>query len=120
MFEIVSKKHGLHAQAKEVNGDFIVLANSTAQSQWIGDRKPNTHYWRLYDQLSDDGILVEQNGGRVFKEDYVFSSPSAAAAVIFGRSANGRTSWKVKGTNKTYADLQEEQVSVITHDVAEE
>ena len=120
VFEIVSKKHGLHAQAKEVNGDFIVLANSTAQSQWIGDRKPNTHYWRLYDQLSDDGILVEQNGGRVFKEDYAFSSPSAAAAVIFGRSANGRTSWKVKGTNKTYADLQEEQVLVVTHDVAEE
>jgi len=120
IFEIVSKKHGLRAEAKEVDGDFVVLANSTAQSDWIGDRKPNTHYWRLHDQLSEDGVLVRQNDACVFKDDYVFSSPSAAAAVIFGRSANGRTSWKVKGTNQTYADYQEQMVSKVSTETVED
>lgn len=29
-----------------------------------------------------------------FSQDYVFSSPSTAAAVVLGRSANGRIEWK--------------------------
>jgi len=29
-------------------------------------------------------------------EDYVFSSPSTAAAIIMGRSANGQIEWKLK------------------------
>ncbi len=39
-------------------------------------------------------------------QDYSFNSPSAAAAVILGRSANGRTEWKdVQG--KTLKQIQE-------------
>lgn len=119
-YEIASKKHGLHALAKEIDGDFVVLAGSTAQAKWIGDRKHNTHYWRLHDQLCEEGTLVESGSVRAFKEDYAFSSPSAAAAVIFGRSSNGRTAWKVRGTNKTYADLQEAQVSAVADNMDHE
>lgn len=37
--------------------------------------------------------------------DYVFSSPSTAAAVVLGRSANGRIEWKdCKG--RTLKELQ--------------
>ena len=32
----------------------------------------------------------------IFVKDYLFSSPSAAAAVVLGRSANGLTEWKLK------------------------
>ncbi|WP_081791689.1 DUF4357 domain-containing protein [Sporolactobacillus terrae] len=31
-----------------------------------------------------------------FTEDRIFSSPSLAAAVVMGRSANGRTEWKTQ------------------------
>ncbi|MEX8033082.1 DUF4357 domain-containing protein [Microbacterium sp. 20-116] len=37
-------------------------------------------------------------------QDVVFSSPSAAAAVIAGRSANGRTSWIDTITGRTSAN----------------
>ena len=32
----------------------------------------------------------------IFTEDYNFSSPSASAAVVLARSANGWTEWKDK------------------------
>ena len=31
-----------------------------------------------------------------FSEDYVFSSPSTAAAIVMGRNANGLSEWKLK------------------------
>lgn len=47
-------------------------------------------------QLIEDGILIEKNKKWVFDKDTEFSSPSAAAAVIHGGSANGLTAWKDK------------------------
>jgi hypothetical protein len=46
--------------------------------------------------LVEKGILKEENGIYVFQEDFTFSSPSTAAAVVLGRSANGWTAWKDK------------------------
>lgn len=40
-----------------------------------------------------------------FIKDYVFTSPSLAATIILGRSANGRTEWKTED-NKTLADME--------------
>jgi hypothetical protein len=45
-------------------------------------------------QLITDGTLVEKGGFLEFTRDVEFSSPSAAAVVIHGGSANGRTAWK--------------------------
>ena len=42
-----------------------------------------------------------------FTQDYSFSSPSTAAAVALGRSANGRIEWKDK-SGKTLKAFQEE------------
>lgn len=36
--------------------------------------------------------VVDENG--IFVKDYLFSSPSLAAAMILGRNANGLTEWK--------------------------
>ena len=46
-------------------------------------------YSDLRKQLIDDGIIAN----RTFTRDYTFSSVSAAAAVILGRSSNGRKEW---------------------------
>ncbi len=51
---------------------------------------------RIRKQLVNDAILKEENNVYVFQQDYIFNSPSAAAATILGRSANGWTSWKDK------------------------
>lgn len=39
--------------------------------------------------MIDNGIIVDG----VFTQDYSFDSPSAAAGIVGGRSANGRREW---------------------------
>ncbi len=50
----------------------------------------------LRKKLIQEGILAQQSNVLIFTSDYIFSSPSAAAAVILARSANGWTEWKYK------------------------
>jgi hypothetical protein len=50
--------------------------------------------------------IVEQDGVYVFAKDVEFSSPSAAAAVIHGGSANGLTAWKDK-SGRSLKDLED-------------
>ena len=45
----------------------------------------------LRNRLIEKGII---NSEYTFTSDYLFSSPSLAAAVVMGRNANGRTEWK--------------------------
>lgn len=53
-------------------------------------------YLNLRNQLIRDGIIKDN----IFTEDHVFTSVSAAAAVILGRSSNGRKEWmKLDGRN---------------------
>jgi len=42
-------------------------------------------------------------------QDYVFTSPSTAAAVVLGRSANGRIEWK-DARGRTLKELQTQEV----------
>jgi len=44
--------------------------------------------------LIEEKILVENNGITAFAKDYLFASPSAAAGLIRGSSANGWLDWK--------------------------
>ena len=66
----------------------------------------------LFQQLVADGVLVTDGSAHfLFSDDYAFSSPSAAAAVVSGRSANGRISWMVEGSDETYAAWQDQQLN---------
>ncbi|TDQ04042.1 uncharacterized protein DUF4357 [Halanaerobium saccharolyticum] len=44
--------------------------------------------------LIDRGMFIFM--GTIFKKDYLFSSPSTAAAIVMGRNANGLREWKLK------------------------
>ncbi|MNC69923.1 hypothetical protein D3C75_1206690 [compost metagenome] len=61
-------------------------------------------------------MVAHSSDNLVFSDDYAFSSPSAAAAVVCGRSANGRTSWVVDGTGQTYAAWQDQQLNAVEAD----
>jgi hypothetical protein len=107
-FELTLPRHNITAKAQEVDSDFIVLAGSQARTQWVGI---DGGYKGLYDQLISDGVLVDGEGKYcTFTRDHAFSSPSAAAAVVSGRSANGRISWFVQDTKTTYGEWQAQQV----------
>ena len=58
-------------------------------------------------QLIAEGVLIEKDGFLVFTRDAEFSSPSAAAAVIHGGSANGLIAWKTEG-GKSLKQLDEQ------------
>lgn len=45
-------------------------------------------------KLVESGILEKTEDTYVFKEDYTFNSPSAAANIVLARNANGWTVWK--------------------------
>ncbi|MCG5529189.1 MULTISPECIES: GIY-YIG nuclease family protein [Halorhodospira] len=107
-FSLELPKHGLKARGQEYEGEFYVLSGSLARESWKG---PSGGYEALFHQLCEDGVLVDDGAGhRRFTQDQAFSSPSAAAAMVSGRTANGRTAWKLEGSCETYAEWQDRQV----------
>ena len=56
-------------------------------------------------RLIDDGTLVQDGDHLKFTGDAEFSSPSAAATVVHGGSANGLLAWKGK-SGKTLKELE--------------
>jgi hypothetical protein len=45
-------------------------------------------------KLIDDGVLRQVDNTYLFVSDYIFSSPSQAAAVVLAREANGWIEWR--------------------------
>lgn len=113
LFMMSVPRYGIRAKAREQNGDFVVLRGSVARNHWTSSH--HSGYQSLYQQLVDEGVLSDTNSGtRQFATDYPFSSPSAAAAVISGRPANGRTTWTTADGGETYAHWQEQKVNLAT------
>lgn len=104
-------KYKVRAIAQEVDGEFFVLKGSKARNAWVGGE---SCYKALFNQLCTDGVLQsDEKGLMVFSDDHAFSSPSAAAAVVSGRTANGRTVWTVENTGQNYAAWQDQQLSQV-------
>lgn len=51
---------------------------------------------KLRQSLIDRNIINDVKGSLLFSEDYIFTSPSLAAAIVMGRNANGLEEWKLK------------------------
>ncbi len=60
----------------------------------------------LRKDLLAQGVIVDSGQNYTFAQDQVFSSPSTAAGVILGRTANGRKDWR-NSEGKTLKELQE-------------
>ncbi|UCH66777.1 MAG: GIY-YIG nuclease family protein [Ignavibacterium sp.] len=63
------------------------LTESKGAPEWI---------LNLRKRLLKEWVLEVEDKVIVFKSDYIFHSPSAAAVTLLGRAANGWTSWKYK------------------------
>lgn len=109
VFEMRVPKHGLHAKAVLRDGELVVLKGAVVRAEWAGDRTPKTSYWQIHDDLRDLGFFEENEGRATLVSDFAFSSPSAAAAIVAGRSTNGRTAWTHRATGKTYAEWEQAQ-----------
>lgn len=71
-----------------------VFKDSKVQPDETFTLRPGIHQMR--DGLINNGILKAENGVLIFTENYTFNSPSTAASVVLGRSANGWIEWKDK------------------------
>jgi hypothetical protein len=87
---------GVEARGQRTANGFVVFKGSTAVLKQRPSAETYPYVVAQRDQLIADGTLAEKGGMLVFTKDAEFSSPSAAAAVIHGGSANGLISWKSK------------------------
>lgn len=110
---------GVQAKARVIDGQLVVLKDSTARKHGVESWKD---YRNLRDDLVESGRLVDRDDPQllVFADNVAFDSPSAAAAVVLGRNANGRIEWKTADTDKTYADWQALQLKLAGVDAAPE
>jgi hypothetical protein len=105
IFEEIKKERGkqtyfckskfANAQGEYTEEGFVVFKGSKANKE--GTPAFETTNWpKIRQKLIDKGILLEEGDVYLFTDDFLFSSPSAAAAIVVGRSANGWTGWKTK------------------------
>jgi Domain of unknown function (DUF4357) len=101
LFFITAK--GINAEGLETPDGFTVRSGSGA----VKTEVPSCHAYlkELRAALIANGVLKPTRDGFTFSQDYVFPSPSTAAGVVQGRSANGRIDWKTKD-GRTLRDLQ--------------
>lgn len=111
VFELTLIKEGVVATAILEDGEFVVQKGSLARSAWKGRKADNFYYWKLYEKLVEQGILVDQGKHKLFAKSYAFQSTSAAGAVCNGRATDGPTTWKIKGTKKTYKQWEAEALA---------
>lgn len=106
-FKISRGEQQVHATARLIEGEFVVQKGSQARSEWSSSAHS---YKNLYDELVSSGVLVDRGTYREFTESYAFRSPSAAGAVVAGRTSNGRVEWKIVGQSTTYGQWEEERL----------
>jgi hypothetical protein len=97
---------GVVATGYEATQGFVVKSGSQAVRQSVPSMQQYVRgMFDLREELIGNGVLQSEGDHFLFTQDYVFSSPSTAAAVVLGRSANGRVEWK-DGDGRTLKELQ--------------
>lgn len=85
------KGNGANAKGFVSSGGFTVLKGSKISDHVVSSFKiRGKSYFNLRNKLVTDEIIVND----IFEKDYEFNAPSAASAVILGRTSNGNIDWK--------------------------
>jgi hypothetical protein len=102
--DFVLQQRGAAGRGRETRDGFVVLKGSKARLTQVASARS----WLrdLRQQLLDRGVLEQSDDHLVFTQDYRFSSPSRAAAVLVGGSANGRKAWRTPA-GRMLRDVQE-------------
>lgn len=90
----IKAARGAEGQGEPTSDGFVVFKNSKAAATFVNSITAN--FIALRQKLINEGVLVDRGEHFEFSDDYIFSSPSTAAAIVMGRNANGLTEWKTK------------------------
>lgn len=98
------KAKGLQAQGADTGEGFVVRAGSRAAKSEV----PSCHAYLVEHRrfLIEKGVLAPDGDSYRLTQDYSFDSPSSAAGVMLGRSANGRVEWK-DAQGRSLKEIQE-------------
>lgn len=102
--ELLLKAKGVEARGIETPQGFLVRAGSRAVTAEVASI--HAYISEARSGLVENGVLRLDRDRYVFTQDYPFASPSTAAGVVLGRSANGRIEWKAKD-GRTLKAIQE-------------
>lgn len=86
------RARGIEAEGYEDPTGFVVVAGSEVAKDFV----PSAHrYLQTLRATLQDRAVIALSGEKLrFTQPYTFDSPSTAAGVLLGRSANGRVEWK--------------------------
>jgi hypothetical protein len=112
-FVLETRKNSIRANAVLQDGEFVVLKGSLVRNDWVGAGVHDFGYAELHRSLVASGVIQQGLVTGTFAENWAFNSPSAAAAVVNGRPANGRLEWKVEGTGKTFGEWDADQLAEV-------
>lgn len=103
---LTCKGKGVVATGFEATQGFVVKAGSLAVGKSVPSMQQHVRsMFDLREELIQNGVLQMDGDHYRFAQDYVFSAPSTAAAVVLGRSANGRVEWK-DATGRALKEIQ--------------
>jgi len=89
----IKAARGAEGQGEPTSDGFLIFKGSKAAHLITASLSPSLVKNR--EKLIENGSLVDRGDYYEFVEDYIFSSPSLAAAILMGRNANGQTEWKL-------------------------
>jgi hypothetical protein len=99
-----AKRKGIEAWGQTTGQGFVVRAGSRAvknESDLL-----SRGYRKIRQDLLARGTFADEGSYYLLTQDCTFRSPSAAATVLLGRSANGRREWR-DAQGRTLKEIQE-------------
>jgi len=102
--ELFLRAKGVEARGMYTAEGFVVKAGSRAAKKEVPSL--HDHLKKLRRALMENGTLQDEGDHYRLTRDYAFNSPSMAAGVLLGRSANGRQVWKNKD-GRTLKEIEE-------------
>lgn len=105
-FVIVAPR-GANAQGQPTSEGFVVFKGSKIATSTVASFPPSLQ--KLRQELFDKKIIVQNEDSLELIDDYIFGSPSTAAAIVMGRNANGLIEWKLPNgrTLKGFESVEE-------------
>lgn len=98
---------GAEARGQRTSNGFVVFQASTSVLEQRPSAETYPYLVAQRKQLVADRTLIKKDGFLMFTKDVEFSSPSAAAVVVHGGSANGLIAWKTRD-GKSLKQLDEQ------------
>lgn len=101
--DLLLKAKGIEARGIDGAEGFVVRAGSGAVKAEVPSIQPFTANLRRV--LMEKGVMIDAGDSYRLAQDYTLDSPSIAAVVLLGRSANGRVEWK-DASGRSLKELQ--------------